>query len=261
MIRNLLALCLLVVLVPFVLTDNEGEGSVELPEGAMTCQIDGPQRDECIRKSIQDMIPRLYNGYPSLNIPPIDPFVMNNTHFEYKRGALYGLLNVKTVTVYGLSRGQIKDVRTVVTDEGMDTEIDTFYSRLFMEGMYKGEGRFNNFKLSSKGYFNITFNDVASTHKMSGIFEDRNGERYLRLNKFDADPNIGNMKIYATGIFPDPELNRIALDFVNQYWPFMYREMLPDTKDVWEPMMIAQANAFLLRVPLRKMLYQGSEKQ
>lgn len=39
----------------------------------------------------------------------------------------------------------------------MLTEVDSYYPRLFVEGYYKGEGRFNNFKLNAKGYFNISF--------------------------------------------------------------------------------------------------------
>lgn len=41
----------------------------------------------------------------------------------------------------------------------------------------------------------------------------------------------------------------------------MYQEMLPETKEVWEPMMIAETNAILLRIPFRQMLYYGNEKE
>lgn len=55
--------------------------------------------------------------------------------------------------------------------------------------------------------------------------------------------------------------DKIVLDLVNQYWPVMYQEMLPETKEVWEPMMIAETNAILLRIPFRQMLYYGNEKE
>jgi len=62
-----------------------------------------------------------------------------------------------------------------------------------------------------------------------------------------------------TGIFADPELNRLALDFINQYWPFLYRDIIPETKDMWEPLLVDEMNAFLLRVPFKKMLFYGDE--
>lgn len=55
----------------------------------------------------------------------------------------------------------------------------------------------------------VSKEDISTTNKMEGVFEDRNGERYLRLTAFDAFPNVRSMKIFATGIFPDAELSKL----------------------------------------------------
>lgn len=34
-----------------------------------------------------------------------------------------------------------------------------------------------------------------------------NGVEYVNMTKFDITPTFGKMKIYATGIIPDPELS------------------------------------------------------
>lgn len=49
--------------------------------------------------------------------------------------------------------------------------------------------------------------------------------------------------------------DKVALEFINQNWPSIYRVMIPDTKDIWEPRMIEEMNAFLMRVPFRMLLY------
>lgn len=49
--------------------------------------------------------------------------------------------------------------------------------------------------------------------------------------------------------------DKLALEFINQNWPSIYRVMIPDTKDIWEPRMIDELNAFLMRVPFRMLLY------
>lgn len=49
--------------------------------------------------------------------------------------------------------------------------------------------------------------DTATTHKMQGVFETKDGQQYLRIVHFDLIPNIGDMKVQMTGIFPDPELS------------------------------------------------------
>jgi len=259
--KSFLIVCL--VLVPCLALPREiytDGADVELPDGAISCQIDSPSRDECIKEAIQDMLPKLQKGMDYLNIPPIDPYTVNGTTFEYKRGELYAMLHLKTTTFHGLSKAEIKDVRTKIDDNGMTTEIDVFNKRIFTEGLYKSNGKFNNFKINAKGSYNVTYRDVATTHKMKGIFETRNGQTYLRVVSFDLIPNIGDMKISMTGLFPDVELNQLAVDFMNQYWPFLYREIVPETKQYWEPLALDEINAFMLRVPFKKMLFYGDEQ-
>ncbi len=143
-----------------------------------------------------------------LNIPPIDPYTVNGSTFEYKRGDIFATLTLKTVTFYGMSKAEIKDVRTKIDENGMSTEIDVFTPRIYAEGLYKASGKFNSFKINAKGAFNMTFIDTSSTQKMKGVFEDRDGERYLRIESFDIVPYIGDLKVSMTGIFPDPELSK-----------------------------------------------------
>lgn len=39
----------------------------------------------------------------------------------------------------------------------------------------------------------------------------------------------------------------------------MYREALPQSRDIWEPIAVAEANKFLLTVPIKKILYFSDE--
>lgn len=100
-----------------------------------------------------------------LNIPPIDPYTVNGTTFEYKRGEIAATLTVKTCTFYGMSKAEIKDVRTKIDETGMYTEIDVFTPRIYAEGLYKAVGRFNSFKINAKGAFNMTFREWKSLLK------------------------------------------------------------------------------------------------
>lgn len=45
---------------------------------------------------------------------------------------------------------------TEITEDSMTTEIDAFFPRLLIEGLYKGEGRYSTFKVNAKGYFNVS---------------------------------------------------------------------------------------------------------
>lgn len=55
-------------------------------------------------------------------------------------------------------------------------------------------------------------------------------------------------------------LDRVALEFVNQYWSILVPEMWPQIQKHVEPLLVEEANRFSLHVPLRKMLYYGNEQ-
>lgn len=111
----------------------------------------------------------------------------------------------------------------------MSIEIDSYYPRILIEGVYKGEGSFNDYKLNARGYFNVTFSmislefflyvftvnylffyfqeRVSTTVKMNGLFETDNNEQYLHITDFDVLLTMDDMKVFATGIFPEAELS------------------------------------------------------
>lgn len=102
---------------------------------------------------------------------------------------------------------------------------------VFVEGYYRGEGRFNNIRIKSKGYFNVTgcklatrvtidkilisnasFNNISANvnviSRTEGDIVTINGKEHMKMTKVDFEPTFGKMKIYASGMLPDPELSK-----------------------------------------------------
>lgn len=50
--------------------------------------------------------------------------------------------------------------------------------------------------------------DVTVTVKTVGKFEIYNGQKHIRLYRFDWIPIVGDLKFYATGLLPDPQLSK-----------------------------------------------------
>lgn len=46
--------------------------------------------------------------------------------------------------------------RTKITKDHISAMFKAYVPQSFVEGYYRGEGRFNNLKIKSKGYFNVT---------------------------------------------------------------------------------------------------------
>ncbi|XP_035777108.1 uncharacterized protein LOC118458568 [Anopheles albimanus] len=235
-------------------TSQIKDPEVELPTFMEICYRDSPDLSKCIQRSIQRMLPEMHTGIESLGFPSLDPYESKSTYIDYKRNQMSASLHVKNAKTYGISKAQILGTRATVTDKTFNLAVDVRFPQIFMEGYFKGEGRFNSIKLASKGYFNNTMTDVTTTWQMSGEVKQRNGEDYVEIDSFDMSPEVADMKVFATGLFPDAELNQIALEFVNQYWPMFYKELLPNSRQVWEPEMVALVNKIFQRIPYRRLL-------
>lgn len=48
---------------------------------------------------------------------------------------------------------------------------------------------------------------MSTTVKMNGAFENIDSERYLHITDFDVVVTMDDMKVFATGIFPEAELS------------------------------------------------------
>lgn len=200
------------------------------------------------------MIPKLHHGNKELKIAPIDPFELQNTKYDYSNGILSGRVALKDAKIYGLSRSIVKDVRFKIDEQGTHMETDVSAPKIFVEGNYKADMKINDVRMNPKGYFNVTMYGVNFTQTLDGKFEERNGKRYLRIVNFDMDIDIDDMKIYANGLFPDPTLNAIVVDFINQYWREIYKVIIPETRSYWEPLALSAMNEFMLHVPFDKLI-------
>lgn len=49
--------------------------------------------------------------------------------------------------------------------------------------------------------------DVNIVSRTEGDIITVDGVEYINMTKFDVSPTFGDLKVYATGIFPDPELS------------------------------------------------------
>lgn len=59
---------------------------------------------------------------------------------------------------------------------------------------------------------NIHTGECKAIIKIRGVFEERNGERYLRVTAFDLKPtNIADFKLQLKGLFPDEQMSEFDL--------------------------------------------------
>lgn len=108
-----------------------------------------------------------------------------------------------------------------------------------------------HFQWSFKFYFSAV--DVTATITVAGSTEDRDGQSYMIMRQFDLKPEIGKLTTNFDGLFREPELNQVAVELVNNNWQAMYKVMVDQAKNIWEPFLLQQANAFFSVISYDKM--------
>lgn len=184
------------------------------------CRRNDPQRDECIKNSIQNFLPawQTSNKDSKFEFPSIDPFFYDAVTFKYKNSnILSGDFTLRNVNTYGMSRGQVKDVKSEFTDESMTLQAELLFPKIFTSGNYKSNMTFNLIRLQSKGQYNVSMIDVKAKWNIKGKLETINGEKFMKINSFDILPEANDMKVSVSGLFQDATLSEFMiklLDFV-----------------------------------------------
>ncbi|KAH8376937.1 hypothetical protein KR093_002302, partial [Drosophila rubida] len=215
------------------------------------CPKDSSAAGECIVNIMNTLIPRFRKGDPELNIPPYDPFVIDKLSFQYTNGAVNGRISVRNVKLYGIAGFKVQTVEVKRDGNKIQLRMTAHQPDVNILGDYKADMHVNQLQLKPKGKFNLTLFDVHNTVVTDGeIYTKEDGQRFMRLTDIEANPKIGEMIIKANGIFPDPELDEIALNVANNYWRDIYGIVLPETRKSWVPLLLRLINQALQNVPI-----------
>ncbi|XP_049774148.1 uncharacterized protein LOC126161990 [Schistocerca cancellata] len=223
----------------------------KLPSWFKTCSRNDPNLNECIRQMIMETVRKSKDGIPELGAPATEPFLVREMLLEYQQGDVEGKVLIKNSLAHGLSDVIVKDVRMNLNDGGkFRFEADVIFKRLLLEGEYKGQGKIITFPIDGKGVFNNSMTDVVGTFNVTGEYYQKAGRPFLKLTRFSFLPEVGTMKVYASNLFAgNDELNKAALAFANEFWPVLYKELLPYADEAWDKVMRNEGNKVLAAIP------------
>uniref|UniRef100_A0A336MV85 CSON007791 protein n=1 Tax=Culicoides sonorensis TaxID=179676 RepID=A0A336MV85_CULSO len=230
---------------------------IELPPGIQICYRNSPvpERNECIKQSMSKIIPLIKDGYKPLNITKFEPFSVEKSKIELKQGALTVKLNLKNILVKGISGVRLIEVRSKANDKNFYLEFDVVFPQLDLKADYKGSAHLNELNVKSGGKISIVGDDVTSTYKILGKLNKTNTDDVISIKGFDVTNIVPKaIKLDASGLFPDPDVNKFAVEFINQHWQLLIDQVVPEVKKIWGPVCVNIAKNFFEQVPYSQLL-------
>ncbi|KAL0099260.1 hypothetical protein PUN28_020084 [Cardiocondyla obscurior] len=224
-------------------------GESKLP--ITSCKRDSDNYSACLKRYLEETWPQLIKGYPEINFPSLDPLYYKYGIIVFNSGEINAEVILSDTTATGLSRANFYDVRTHFLDNNFRLEIDVLVPQIIIEGEVKLNGTLGGiFRIADKAHFNVTADDVKATWDLTGrVVNDTWTVEHVRVL-----PTIKKLKVYFDDLFHgNKQFNDLAIIFVNEFWPALYRVMLPLTSNVWDPWLTGIVNNIFLNIPFSEL--------
>ncbi|XP_067013908.2 circadian clock-controlled protein daywake [Anabrus simplex] len=220
-----------------------------------SCHRNRPDFETCLRGKLEALLPEIgKTGVPEVGIESTDPFEIPELLVQYRNGNWSADLKITNSKTWVSDETKITDLRADINDpKRFKMGVNFFMPTLYTEGNYKVDARLL-IPIRTKGYYNITMSDIKATAEISGDHFEKDGVDYVKIKDFNMMPDVGDMKVYVSNLFPgNDELSQAALDFGNRYWRLIYKELLPFTNDQWAGQAIDTLNKVFTEVPFNEL--------
>ncbi|XP_050348647.1 uncharacterized protein LOC126772353 [Nymphalis io] len=193
---------------------------------AKNCGIEGfkiPCLDtspECLKRSLQVILPEFIHGIPELNITSLDPFEVDSLVLK-----LSGDITIEFKDAYtkGLHKCIVDYVRQMEKDK-FDVQ---FECNLISKGKYRSSGRLFTFPINGEGQSTIKCRSLkihCILHLSSVTKAD--GKNYVQIKNLKTTHSFeGRVSYNMTNLFKgNPDMSKTVLDFINKNWQIVAEE-------------------------------------
>ncbi|XP_070156096.1 protein takeout-like [Polyergus mexicanus] len=223
-------------------------GAEELILPVTTCKRNSTDYSTCLKAAVKEAWPRFVEGLPEFDFPRLDPILYKDGKVIFNKNGINAEANVNA-TVFGLALTRILDVRPHFLDDVFRLEIDIITPKMFIHSYVSGQANLFGMRARGTGNLNITMHENRVTHDIIGYV--KNDTWTVQHHRIIM--TVERIKFHLSDFFDgSKELNDILEDFINEYWPPIYRELAPTIFEVIDPFLVNIDNRFFSKVSFSK---------
>jgi len=200
--------------------------SAAIPEYIHICKADDPNIVPCINNSVNLLRPRLKTGIPELDVPPMEPLMLNE--IKLKRGPSGAAIdcNITNLKVWGAASFVITEMKPEVRKNKFTFKL--WLPRLHFKGHYELDMNILLINVKGKGPIEGDFINYGSEVVMKGRKIMKNNEEYLKFDRIRLRLVIGKTKIHLDNLFNnDPILTQVSNEVINENSDVFINEIKP----------------------------------
>ncbi|XP_017780984.1 PREDICTED: circadian clock-controlled protein-like isoform X2 [Nicrophorus vespilloides] len=220
-------------------------------EYILPCYKADPEINTCLRGTFNHLRPYLINGLTDINVPSIDPLIIDRLLIENGHGAFRIRALFNNITVNGASNYTIGKIKADV--DHWNIELGINLPRIEIRGKYEVGGNVLLFPVRSKGNFWAIFLEVEAAAKIFGKeIENEEGVRFMKIERMLTDFKLGKSRFRVRDVVNNGNIIGEAINqFLNNNADEIIREMKPAASQSISRHFAAFLNSAFLKVPIK----------
>ncbi|XP_043502006.1 uncharacterized protein LOC122524032 [Polistes fuscatus] len=220
------------------------------PEYVKQCSSNDPNLKSCLIDSLHHLKPYLKDGIPEIELPPIEPFRMDELTLSLTGGKNGYKVQLRELYVRGASNYTVEDIKL-----GSPFEAIIRMPALVLDAQYSSSGILIILPASGNGTFYARFDDVRALVKGSVSTTIRDNKTYLHVDKLDVDLSVKNVNMKVKKIFTNSRILTEATNlFLRENGQEVLKAMEPQLKRKLSVLFAGIVNQLLRHVPVETFL-------
>lgn len=175
--------------------------SAAIPSYIKICGRRNPQINKCVEESVRQLTPKLLNGIPEIEVPPLDPLYVD----EIALASLDDFHAIATnVKIRGLSKFDVKYLKIDLKNQKIDFELN--FNKVYMDADYDVKAKIL-VPIKEKGPIKTIAENVNAKVSLKLQIVERRGGKYVYFPTMATKLTI---KDYEANFMPGAEANPIT---------------------------------------------------
>jgi hypothetical protein len=220
------------------------------------CRLSDEKLNQCMNSAMMDILKHAKTGIPELNIPSIEPFLIQEIDLKVFQGLGNSLFGgsiqrsdkykafARNLIVHHSSEFVLNELKTDMDKKKF--QIDLTFPKLRIEGEYDVNLVLFNIPIKSTGPVYINATDISVKADLTGKTIKKKGEKYLQFDTVDIKVNFKDYSILIENLFKkDQNLNRALNDMIKSQKEELRKLTLPMIEELAGKMIINMSNQIL----------------
>lgn len=238
-----------IAIIASVLVVVQGKVWETIPPYVKQCHEGDPELIKCFIGSLQHLQPYLATGIKEIELPPVEPFRMDELSLSLTSGPNGYRVTLADIDVYGASNFTVTKMK--LSENGKPFEARIKMPELRMTSKYRSSGVLLIIPASGNGTFHGKFQDVTAIVKGIVSVSQKEGQNYMHVDTLQVDIDIKHVRMAVKDIYRNNRIIGEAMNlFLRENGQEVVKAMLPQLKRKLSNLFQSIANQLLSNLPV-----------